>query len=61
MSTFVSQRPHVNAPNQREGIAWSYSQRWHLQKMISDAHEKHRYEMALSSTGEGIRQSGQVR
>jgi hypothetical protein len=42
MSTFVSHRPHVNAPNQREGIAWSYSQRWHLQKMISAAHEKHR-------------------
>jgi hypothetical protein len=61
MSTFESQRLHVNAPNQREGIAWSYSQRWHWQKMISAAQEKQRYEIALSSTGEGIRQSGQVR
>jgi len=42
MSTFVSQRPHVKAPNHREGIAWSYSQRWHFAKMISEAHEKHR-------------------
>src|SRR5687767_10392081 len=61
MSTFESQRLHVNAPNQREGIAWSYSQRWHWQKMISAAQEKQRYEIALSSTGDGIRQSGQVR
>ena len=42
MSTFVSQRPQVKAPNQREGIAWSYSQRWHLQKMTPRAQEKHR-------------------
>jgi hypothetical protein len=42
MSTFESHRPQVKAPNQREGIAWSYSQRWHLAKMISEAHEKHR-------------------
>ena len=27
---------------QREGIAWSYSHRWHAQKMISEAQEKQR-------------------
>jgi hypothetical protein len=32
----------VKAPNQREGIAWSYSHRWQAQKMISAAQEKQR-------------------
>src|SRR5687767_5282201 len=61
MSTFVSHLPHVKAPNQREGIACGYSHLWHASNLISAAHEKQRYEIAPSSTGEGIRQSGQVR
>jgi hypothetical protein len=61
MSTLVSQWPHVNAPNQRDGMAWGYSHLWHASNLISAAQEKQRYEIAPSSTGEGIRQSGHVR